>query len=54
MWSTYTWGFRWLTYQVTLVTVVVAALGLSGLSLPDDRQQEVGRVVGIDDVFCGG
>ena len=39
---------------VTLVTVVVAALGLSGLNLPGDRQKEVGRVVGLDDVFWGG
>ena len=39
---------------VTLVTVVVAALGLSGLNLPGDRQQEVRRVVGLDDVFWAG
>lgn len=39
---------------LTKVAVVIASLCLSSLNLPSNRQQEVGRIVGLYDLFsCG-
>lgn len=43
-----------MTSFLTQVTVVVAALYLSSLRLPNHRQQEVGRIVGLNNLLCGG
>lgn len=40
--------------MLTQVTVVIAPLHLMGLDLSGNREQEVGRVVGLDYFLCGG
>lgn len=39
---------------LTQVTVVIASLHLSRLNLPNYRQQEVRRVVGLNDLLLSG